>query len=153
MPRSPRAASPRECSVARSLDVVGDRWSLLVVRELTYGSTRFDEIAARTGMSRDILTGRLRKLEEAGVIERRLYSQHPPRHEYLLTDAGHDLQDVLLALVAWGDRYLSPTPPVVFRHDCGRALDPVVACAHCGRPARSEQGRLTPEPVMTPPRA
>jgi DNA-binding HxlR family transcriptional regulator len=144
--RSPRRPTPRECSIARALDVVGDKWSLLVVRELTYGVHRFDGIASRTGASRDVLTDRLRRLESAGIIERRRYSEHPPRDEYHLTEAGGDLREVLLTLLHWGDRHRSPTPPVVWRHDCGAVLTPVVACAHCGRPAAAEQGSLTLEP-------
>jgi DNA-binding HxlR family transcriptional regulator len=82
---------PRVCSVADALSIVGDRYALLVAREIRYGHTRFQDVATSTGAPRDVLTARLRKLEQAGVIERRQYSERPPRHEYLLTDAGRDL--------------------------------------------------------------
>jgi DNA-binding HxlR family transcriptional regulator len=86
------------CCITDALAIVGDCYALLVARELRYGLTRFHDIAAGPGAPRDVLTARLRKLEQAGVIERRRYSEHPPRYEYLLTDAGRDLQPILLAL-------------------------------------------------------
>jgi DNA-binding HxlR family transcriptional regulator len=95
---------------------VGDRYALLVAREIRYGYPRFQDIAASTGAPRDVLTAGLRKLEQAGVIERRQYSERPPRHEYLLTNAGRDLQPILLALKEWGDRYVNVgAEPVIFR--------------------------------------
>jgi len=136
----PKDADPRECSVADALQVVGERWTLLVIRELIYGVRRFDGIARNTGASRDILTVRLRKLEAAGLIRRELYSEHPARHEYHLTAAGRELSDVLAVLMKWGDRHLNPEdPPVRWIHTCGERLDPVLVCGHCGRPA-SEGG-------------
>jgi len=103
-----RTPTPRECAIASALDVVGEKWSLLVVRELFLGCRRFSEIAANTGAPRDILTTRLRRLEELGVITRREYSAHPPRYEYLLTDAGKDLRPVILALKEWGLQHVRP---------------------------------------------
>lgn len=115
--------------------IVGDRWSLLVVRELVFGEHRFDAIQRRTGAARDVLAARLRKLEDAGVIERRRYSEHPPRHEYLLTPAGRELWPVLLALKEWGDRHLNPgAEPVVLTHHCGHEFHPAPACQACGQP-------------------
>src|SRR6059058_1752421 len=108
-PASPRPA-PRECSVAAALDVIGEKWSLLVIRELFLGVRRFNDIAVNTGAPRDILTARLRRLEELGVVARREYSQRPPRHEYILTDAGKDLRPVLLALKQWGDDHVTDKP-------------------------------------------
>jgi DNA-binding HxlR family transcriptional regulator len=95
----------RNCKIADALDVVGDRWSLLVIRELSYGVTHFNDFQERTGAPREILTARLRKLEAGGVIERRQYSDRPPRFEYLLTEAGEALAPVLRALRAWGESY------------------------------------------------
>src|SRR5690606_16610625 len=94
----PREARPRECSIADTLDLVGERWSLLVIREISYGVRRFDGIVRHTGAPRDILTTRLRKLEAAGVIRREQYRDHPVRYEYHLTPAGAELFDVLLML-------------------------------------------------------
>jgi DNA-binding HxlR family transcriptional regulator len=99
---------PRECSIADALELVGDRWSLLVLREIGFGVRRFSDIRTNTGAPRETLTARLRKLEDAGVIERRRYSQHPPRDEYLLTDAGRALTPVLTSLRKWGERYATP---------------------------------------------
>jgi DNA-binding HxlR family transcriptional regulator len=98
------------CSITDALSIVGDRYALLVARELRYGLTRFQDIVASTGAPRDVLTARLRKLEQAGVIERRRYSEHPPRYEYLLTEAGKELQPILLALKEWGDRHCNRAP-------------------------------------------
>jgi len=103
---------PRICSIADALDVVGERWSLLVLRELGFGVHRFQDIQVNTGAPRETLALRLRKLEETGIIERRRYSDHPPRDEYLLTAAGRDLTPVLTALREWGERHVTPA-----RHD------------------------------------
>lgn len=128
-----RTPTPRQCSIAGALDVVGEKWSLLVVRELFLGVRRFSEIAANTGAPRDILTARLRRLEELGVITRRAYSERPPRHEYVLTEAGKDLRPVIMALKHWGDTHvahdhLSP----VMMHTCGEVFEPRMACSSCG---------------------
>ena len=99
---------PRVCSIADALEVVGERWSLLVLREINFGVRRFTDIQVNTGAPRETLALRLRKLEEAGVIERRQYSDHPPRDEYLLTPAGRELTPVLTALREWGERHVTP---------------------------------------------
>lgn len=125
-------ANPRPCSVAAALEVLGERWSLLVVRELGYGVRTFTRIVTYTGAPRDILASRLRKLEEAGVIERRLYSEHPRRFEYHLTQAGRDLLPVMNALRAWGDRYAVEQPALQVWHDCGHELEMETICRHCG---------------------
>ncbi len=98
-------AGPRVCPIADALDIVGERWTLLVLRELGFGVTRFKDIQVNTGAPRETLSLRLRKLEENGLIERRRYSQHPPRDEYVLTPAGRDIQPVLGSLRQWGERY------------------------------------------------
>jgi DNA-binding HxlR family transcriptional regulator len=100
---------PRICSIADALEVVGERWSLLVLRELSFGVRRFSDIQVNTGAPRETLALRLRKLEEAGIIERRRYSDHPPRDEYVLTAAGRDLAPVLTALREWGERHVTPS--------------------------------------------
>ena len=133
---------PRVCSITDALSLVGDRYALLIVREIRYGNTRFNDIAAGTGAPRDVLTARLRKLEDAGVVERRPYSEHPPRHEYLLTDAGMELHPILLALKEWGDRHCNPgAEPVVFRHTCGAEFHAVTVCEACRQPIGA--GELT----------
>ena len=129
------APSRRVCSVADALSVVGDRYSLLIVREIGFGYRRFQEIAGFTGAPRDVLSARLRKLEKIGVLERRMYSEHPPRYEYHLTETGIQLRPALLALKEWGDRYLHPGhPPVVVTHTCGAEFHPVTICEGCKQP-------------------
>lgn len=95
----------RPCPIAASLEVVGERWALLVVREIVMGSTRFTDIVRGTGAPRDRIAARLKVLEEAGVIERRAYQDHPSRHDYALTESGRALVPVLDALLAWGAEY------------------------------------------------
>ncbi|WP_436535943.1 winged helix-turn-helix transcriptional regulator [Actinoplanes sp. HUAS TT8] len=97
--------TPRVCSIADALDVVGDRYALLILREIGFGVRRFSDIRGRTGAPRDTLTNRLRDLETAGVIERRRYSEHPPRDEYYFTAAGEAITPVLGALREWGERF------------------------------------------------
>ncbi len=115
------------------MNLVGEKWSLLAVREIAFGNRRFDAIARNTGAPRDRLTARLRALEAGGVIARRQYSEHPPRYEYELTQAGKELRSVLTALRAWGDKWAIDTPPPsVFEHTCGHELDAAIVCRHCG---------------------
>jgi len=124
----------RPCSLAAALEILGERWSLLALREIGYGVNRFARIAGYTGASRDILADRLRKLEAAGVIERRPYSEHPPRDEYHLTDAGRELFPVMLALYQWGDKWAVDTPALTRRQTCGQPVQVDVVCHHCGQP-------------------
>jgi DNA-binding HxlR family transcriptional regulator len=132
----------RACSMAAALEIVGERWSLLALRELTYGVHTFSRIAGYTGASRDILTDRLRKLEDAGIIERRRYSAHPPRYEYHLTRAGRELYPAMLALQSWGDRWAVARPAVVLEHSCGHHVEPELRCRHCDEPVT--HASLTP---------
>lgn len=133
---------PRPCSVADALAVVGEKYALLVLREVFYGIRRFEDLQRNTGAPRDVLTARLRRLEAAGVLVRRRYSERPPRFEYRLTDAGRELRPVLLTLMAWGDRHVRSSPSVVFEHTCGADLEPVVVCRACGVEVRHNE--LTP---------
>ena len=129
----PAAALPgRPCSVAAGLALVGDKWSLLIVRELIFDNHRFDQLARNTGAPRDRLAARLAALTEAGVVERVQYNEHPPRFEYHLTESGRDLIPVIGALRTWGDKWAVDQPPVVIRHDCGHPLDSVPTCRACG---------------------
>ena len=107
----------RPCSAAATLQVVGEKWALLAVREIFFGNHRFEAIARNTGAPRDRLAARLRSLEHAGVVERRPYNERPPRHEYHLTEAGRDLAPVIRALLDWGDRWVHEEPPVVMVHE------------------------------------
>lgn len=100
--------APRVCPIADALDVVGERWSLLILRELRFGVLRFKDIQVNTGAPKETLALRLRKLEQAGLIERRRYSERPPRDEYVLTESGQELSPVLQALRKWGERHVTP---------------------------------------------
>jgi DNA-binding HxlR family transcriptional regulator len=129
----------RECAIANALAVVGERWSLLVLREAMLGERRFDRFVRNTGASRDILTARLKTLVAAGVLRREQYSDHPPRHEYVLTESGRALQPVLMALMDWGERYATEgEPPTVWQHSCGEVFHPAMVCASCGTPAEND---------------
>lgn len=134
----------RECSIANALEVIGEKWSLLIVRELSLGFHRFDEIAHNTGGSRDILATRLRTLTSAGVIEKSLYNERPQRFEYRLTPAGKELWPILTLLADWGDTYVtSGPPPTKWQHSCGGSLHPVVTCSSCGDLAQPDSVRVT----------
>ncbi len=127
----------RPCSIADALGMIGEKYSLLVLREVFFGVRRFDAIARNTGAPRDILAARLRRLVEVGVLEKSLYNERPPRFEYVATAAGRDLRPVLLMLMHWGDQHLTDLPPTVFEHSCGADLDPAVVCRDCGEEVRS----------------
>ena len=135
----PRPPHGRPCSVASALQLVGDRWALLVVRELLLGNHRFDELARNTGAPRDRLAARLRDLESAGVIERRRYQERPTRYEYHLTEAGSDLGTVIQALRAWGDRWAVAETATAFRHSCGEELAVEITCPQCGPVLSAEE--------------
>lgn len=134
MSTKPLATTPlpgRPCSIASALELVGDRWSLLAVREINFGNHRFSDIARNTGAPRDRLAARLKALVDAGVLERRAYQDAPPRSDYHLTQAGRDLAPVLHALLEWGDRWAVDTPPVTVRHHDHKLRGRMI-CATCG---------------------
>jgi DNA-binding HxlR family transcriptional regulator len=134
------------CSVAQCLEVIGEWWTMLIVRDAFLGVRRFDDFQSRLGISRNVLAQRLDKLVSAGVLERRLYQERPPRHEYVLTAKGHDLWPVLNALRQWGDRHAAPSgPPVVLVHRaCGHKAELVLSCAHCGQRVTHRDVRVRP---------
>ena len=137
------------CSIARTVDLLGDAWTLLLLREMFYGETRFDGLVAALGIPRGTLTSRLSTLVEHGMLERREYQVDPLRHEYLLTDKGHDFFGVLVTINAWGDRWLSEgdAVPVVMHHEsCGHDLRPRVVCSACDGDVRLEDVSARPGP-------
>lgn len=135
---------PRECTVTDALALVGDRYSLELIRELFYGNRRFVDLAAQLGAPRSVLSSRLDKLCAAGVIVRSRYSERPPRDEYMLTDAGRDLAPVLLALKQWGDRWCRHgVQTVEFTHRCGAQLQTQTACSACHESVRFEDLTIT----------
>lgn len=123
------------CSLARGLDLIGDWWSPLIVRDLFLGLARFDELIENLGISRNLLTRRLKSLVRSGIIERKVYRRRPVRYQYRLTEAGRDLVPAILALTAWGDRWAPPKEgsPMLFTHKkCGQRFQPQVTCSACG---------------------
>ena len=136
------------CSVAQCLEVVGDWWTLLIVRDAFLGVSRFDEFQARLGISRNILNQRLTALVQRGVLDKRLYSEHPPRHEYRLSAKGRDLWPVLTAMRQWGDKHAAPGgPPLQIIHKtCGNVADAVMVCSACGEPLTARDVRAIPGP-------
>ena len=140
--------SDMACSLARSLDVVGEPWTPLVVRDVWMGRRRFDEIQGNLGISRKVLTHRLDTLVAEGVLRRRLYQERPPRHEYVLTDKGEELMGVLLALISWGDRWVSEEgAPMLIRHKrCRHTVDAEVTCSSCGEPLQAGDVHFAPGP-------
>jgi DNA-binding HxlR family transcriptional regulator len=149
----PRTYENQNCSIARTLEVVGDRWTPLILRDALRGTARFEDFQASLGIARNILSARLARLCEEGILERRRYQERPARDEYLLTAKGRDLEPVLLALLRWGDRYAAPNgPPVVLTHTgCGRELEPELVCAHCRQPLRPGDAVASPGPGAATP--
>jgi len=132
-----RSLEDENCSIARTLEVVGEWWTLLILREAFRGVRRFDEMQAGLGIARNILTARLHTLVAHGILERRRYQERPERFEYRLTQKGLDLYPVLVSLMRWGDRYTAGEegPPVALIHkSCGHDAGPVLTCAYCGEP-------------------
>jgi DNA-binding HxlR family transcriptional regulator len=130
-----QAFAEKNCSIARPLSFLGERWTVLVLRDLTLGRRRFDEIQESLGIASNVLSQRLATLVDEGIAERRRYSEHPERFEYRLTQKGLDLVPVLLSLLAWGDRYTAGPegPPLETVHDdCGHAFHVVSTCSACG---------------------
>ena len=145
------------CSVARSLELIGERWTLLILRDVFRGKRRFEDIRASLGIARNVLTARLEMLVEEGILERRLYQERPERHEYFLTEKGLDLWPVLVALVGWGDRHCAgdADPPMVLVHkECGGRMNDRRVCERCGaelgpRDARALEGEAAAEFLAT----
>jgi DNA-binding HxlR family transcriptional regulator len=136
-----------ECSIARTIDIFGEPWTPLVLRDIWVGMNRFDVIQKDLGISPKVLTQRLKWLGEHDVIESRQYSDRPPRFEYCLTTKGLELCDILMAMTAWGDRWTAGAtgPPVLIRHRaCGELTHAEIRCAHCGQPLHADEVDLEP---------
>jgi DNA-binding HxlR family transcriptional regulator len=123
-----------DCSVAQCLEIIGEWWTMLIIRDVFLGARRFDEIQGRLGISRNVLTQRLDKLVDDGILRRVAYQDRPVRHEYRLTPKGMDLWEVLNAMRRWGDRYAAPDGPrLELRHrSCGHVAEPRLHCPECG---------------------
>ncbi len=136
------------CPIARSLEHVGEWWSILILREAFNGHTRFDEFRDALGVAPNILTRRLKALVAAGLLERRRYCERPPRDEYVLTGRGRDFRPVLLSLMVWGNRHFAPEGPRVQLVDVatGAPADPVLVDRATGRPLDGPEFRVRREP-------
>jgi DNA-binding HxlR family transcriptional regulator len=142
---------PEACSIGRAMEVLGERWTFLILREAFYGVRRFSDMQRNLGIARNMLSTRLQTLVGAGVLERRLYQAEPARYEYRLTQAGRDLYPAIVTLMRWGDKHLQGElgPPVVLRHNtCGHDADPRLVCGHCGEELRARD--VTPEAAVSP---
>jgi DNA-binding HxlR family transcriptional regulator len=130
-----RLYESQNCSIARTLEVVGERWTLLIVRDALLGLHRFDEFLGNLGIARNVLADRLGRLVDNGILERSRYQDRPARWEYHLTERGRELASPVLALMQWGDRHLAgaPGPPRLARHAaCDGEVTERHVCANCG---------------------
>lgn len=139
------------CSVAQGLEIVGEWWTMLIVRDAFLGVTRFDDFHARLGISRNVLNQRLNHLVAHDVLTKVPYSEHPPRFDYRLTAKGKDLWPVLTALRQWGDRWHAPAgPPIEVVHNgCGHVAQIVPVCSECGEAVTYRDVRVVPGPGAT----
>jgi DNA-binding HxlR family transcriptional regulator len=141
------ATSP--CSIARSWSILGERWTMVVLRQAFLGARRFEDYQRDLGIARNMLADRLRTLVDHGILERRPYQERPQRHEYKLTAKGLDLYPILISLMSWGDRHGEHEggAPVVLRHACcGELATPQLTCGHCGEPLHPHDVRAEPGP-------
>lgn len=135
------------CSIARTIDLLGDWWNPLILRDAFMGTRRFEQFQHSLGIGRNVLAERLRRLVDEGLFDKRKYHEHPERYEYVLTEKGADLFGVIATMMRWGDRWLDggEGPPVVVRHrSCGSVTHAEVVCAECGEPLRMQDLRLEP---------
>ncbi|MGK8500229.1 winged helix-turn-helix transcriptional regulator [Nocardia asiatica] len=150
----PKAAfSDIVCSIARTVDAIGERWTPLILRDLFVGLRRFEDLRRDLGIASNVLAARLDALQEHGIVEKRAYQSNPVRYEYLLTERGRDLYPVLTMLMTWGDKWLAGTegpPAVVVHRGCGRATSGVVVCRECGEPLTADDVRWLPGPGGRP---
>jgi DNA-binding HxlR family transcriptional regulator len=139
----------QNCSAARTLGLIGERWTLLVIRDVFAGNRRFDQMQRSLGVARNVLAARLGRLVEEGILEKRLYSLNPPRHEYFLTEKGLDLWPILVALVAYGDKHLAGpegAPMVIVHKECGGRVNDRRICERCGTELEVREARAVPGP-------
>ncbi|HWD95154.1 MAG TPA: helix-turn-helix domain-containing protein [Acidimicrobiales bacterium] len=141
-----KSFSEMDCSVAQCLEIVGEWWSMLIVRDCFMGVTRFEEFQRRLGISRNILKERLSSLVGSGVLVRVAYSEHPPRYDYKLTAKGRDLWPVLTAMRQWGDQYAAPNgaPIELVHNSCGQTTHAETVCAWCGEKLTAYNVHATP---------
>lgn len=138
-----------QCSLARTVAVIGDRWSLLVLRECFLRIRRFEEFQSRLGITRHLLADRLKKFVTFGVLRKVKYQDRPARYEYILTQRGLDLYPIVMSIVHWGDTHMVDERgrPLLHQHkNCGKDFDPVMICSECGEPLHAKQVHTHPGP-------
>lgn len=148
---TPRAYDQADCSIAATLSVIGERWTLLILREAFMRVRRFEQMQRNLGIARNILADRLQTLVGEGILERRRYQDRPPRFEYRLTEKGLDLYPILVGVLRWGDKHLAGDsgPPLVLVHQgCGHVSEPVLACSHCGERIGARDMRAEPRRAL-----
>ena len=148
-----KSFSDMQCPIARSLERVGEWWSILILRDAFQGLTQFDQFQKSLGIAPNMLTRRLNSLVETGLLERRRYSEHPPRDEYVLTERGRDFRPVLWALLAWGNKHFAPEGPSVLVVDAatGKPADPVLVDRKTGKVMTPDSFRSAPGPAADAP--
>lgn len=141
------ALANENCSIARTVAILGERWTMVILRQAFLGARRFEDYQSGLGIARNMLTDRLRGLVEHGILERRQYHERPPRYEYRLTQKGLDLYPILVSLMQWGDCYgeFASGAPMQLRHrKCGELIEPTLVCNGCGETLDPRE--VTPEP-------
>lgn len=143
-----RTYDSQVCSIARALEIVGERWTLLILRDTAFRARRFDDLQQSLGLARNVLTDRLQRLCDEGLLERRLYNEHPPRYEYASTEKARDLWPVLGGLLRWGDKYYAPNGPprLILHRGCGGAIIQKSLCATCGAEVTAKDAESKPGP-------
>jgi DNA-binding HxlR family transcriptional regulator len=148
-----RSLQHANCSIARTVSILGERWTLVILRQAFLGARRFEDYQRGLGIARNMLADRLRTLVDEGILERRPYSEHPPRHEYRLTAKGRDLYPILVTLMRWGDRHVGHgdgAPMVLVHAPCGHDAAPVLTCSACGEALDPRDVRPEPGPGAHP---
>jgi DNA-binding HxlR family transcriptional regulator len=141
----------QNCSIAKSLEVIGERWTLLIVRDVMNGNRRFGELQRSLGVARNVLSARLQRMVDEEILERRAYQESPPRYEYFLTEKGLDLWPALIALLNWGDRYSAGPegpPKLIVHKECGGQVSERGICESCGKLLHARDARQVPGPGL-----
>jgi DNA-binding HxlR family transcriptional regulator len=145
----PRTYDTQVCSVARALETIGDRWTMLIIRDAFLGMRRFEDFQRDLGVARNVLSDRLGRLVDDGILERSPYQERPERFEYRLTEKGIDLWPVLVSLMKWGDRHAPEAagpPTLVLHRGCGGEVDARFVCSACGEPVDARSAEARPGP-------
>jgi DNA-binding HxlR family transcriptional regulator len=145
----PRTYENQVCSIARTLETIGDRWTMLIIRDAFLGVRRFEDFQRDLGVARNVLSDRLARLVDDGILKRRPYQERPERFEYRLTAKGIDLWPVLVSLMRWGDRHVpeqAGPPTLVLHRGCGGEVEPHFVCSDCGEPVEARSAEARPGP-------